>query len=169
MDKISSKIIRKRCQEYAAVTGGGVSAGMRGLLIGAIEAALKHDGDEKDVVAGRRYLVFGWLFMPDDAYLQPLRSHELTDGQWYALKQWYGSVWTGEQWIPRPTFASEVRTVCERAALDLQVTENLILQNKLTDAIFGNLLGIAVPGFPVSAQPSTSTSQTEADILAELY
>ena len=167
-------VIRKRCWEYAAVPGGGIAPGMRGVLIGAIEAALKLEGDKQADVEMRRYLVFGWLFTPDDAYLQPMQSRELREGQWYALKQWYGSVWTGEQWIPRPAFADEARRIYARAAQDTERTETLILQGNLVDAIFGNLLGGNVPDFPATTVVLKQAAETkpdvvEIDILAELY
>jgi len=86
---------------------------------------------EIDTICGsseNRYIIFGWLFTPDEELMRPLHSSDLTAQQWYGLKRWFGVMNVGDdvdpEWQSRVEFPFEVQTTLTRAAYHWEVTQN---------------------------------------------
>lgn len=106
------KKVRERLFEYASRPVGVMKPGERGSIINAFDRALKdaHTGNQY-IGDDRRYWVWGFCFAPTDGEMKPLRSKDLTDGQWFALKKWLGARKEGDDWTIRAAFVDEARWV----------------------------------------------------------
>lgn len=122
MATANPKAVRNRLQDLATRPVEAPTRGSKGMIVSAFDRALQ-DADHPLSTSERRYLVWGFCFCdPSGAAIKPLRSADLTPGQWFALKQWVGAAKAGEEWAVRATFAEEARWV-----LALAVMVNLLL------------------------------------------
>lgn len=125
MGTANPKRVRNRLHDYASRPVEPVTRGSKGSVVDAFDRVLATSDAGQWKGSERRYWVWGFCFCDPGEELKPLRSGDLTDGQWFALKQWVGSKKQGDVWTVRASFANEARWVLALASTInfLQVAE----------------------------------------------
>lgn len=107
----STNSIRDDLSNKDAATGMNITGGVRGAIIGRLNAASGSDVN--------RYIVLGWLF----GFGEPISTKALKeDWQWEALYRWIGFYQEDGEWKIDPMFQAEFGKVLVQARQDFGLT-----------------------------------------------